>query len=446
MYRPLYRHVLLPVFDRIVKRRHTLQYWADFEQSQWWSAERQAEHQIAAIRNLIRHAWETCPFYRDTWQALGLHPRRLVSMDDLTAWPMITRETIRLNRIQMRTMAPHQMMSKSTGGSSGEPLHFDLNSDSNDRRTAMMFRGYGWAGGEPGTKQLYVWGGPLSTVGAWKRWKMQLHARIERHHVINCFEFTPEKMRDHFESMNRYRAEVIVAYTNPLYEFARYLDENKLVPVSPRSIIVGAEKLHSFQRELLERVFQAPVYETYGSREFMLIGAECNRHTGLHLSQENLFVEILDDNGQPTPHGEEGNVVITDLFNYGMPFIRYVNGDRAVAGFSQCTCGRSLPLLSKVTGRKLDTLETPDGRKVPGEFFPHLIKEFPSVRRFQVVQDSRERISLKLVAPSFSDSDRSRLLDAVRQCTGTVVNLDLNLVDDIPLTGAGKLKVVVRNI
>lgn len=445
MYRPLYRHVLLTVFDRLVKRRHTLQYWADFEQSQWWSPERQVQHQAAALRSLMQHAWETCPYYRETWQELGLFPHRLHSPDDLRAWPLITRETIRTHRTQMRTTAPCQLMSKSTGGSSGEPLHFDLSSDSNDRRTAMMFRGYGWAGGEPGSKQLYVWGGPLSTVSTWKRWKMQLHAKIERHHVINCFEFTPERMKAHFEALNRYRAEVIVAYTNPLYEFARFMDENKLTPASPQSIIVGAEKLHDFQRELLQRVFRAPVYETYGSREFMLIGAECNRHTGLHLSQENLLVEILDDNGQPTPAGEEGNIVITDLFNYGMPFIRYVNGDRAVAGFSECTCGRSLPLLSKVTGRKLDTLETPDGRKVPGEFFPHLIKEFPAVRRFQVVQDCRERILLKLVAPAFSETDRDRLLRAVRECAGTVVKLDLSLVEEIPLTGAGKLKVVVRN-
>src|SRR4029077_12302961 len=166
-------------------------------------------------------------------------------------------------------------------------------------------------------------------------------------------------------------------YTNPLYEFARYIQREGLSTVSPRSIIVGAEKLYPFQRSLIEEVFRAPVFETYGSREFMLIGAECDRHAGLHLSMENLLVEILDDDGSPTPAGQEGNVVITDLFNYGMPFVRYVNGDRAVAGFDLCPCGRGLPLLKKVVGRQLDVLETLDGRKVPGEFFPHLLKEFP---------------------------------------------------------------------
>src|SRR5207253_1358560 len=171
--------------------------------------------------------------------------------------------------------------------------------------------------------------------------------------------------------------EVIVAYTNPLYVFARALAQRRVTPFSPRAIVVGAEKLHGFQRELIEAVFQAPVFETYGSREFMLIAAECDRHAGLHVTADNLVVEVLDDDGRPTPGGEEGNVVVTDLFNYGMPFIRHVIGDRAVAGWGTCPCGRGLPLLKKVTGRRLDILRTPDGRQIPGEFFPHLLKDFP---------------------------------------------------------------------
>src|SRR5262249_23980294 len=154
----------------------------------------------------------------------------------------------------------------------------------------------------------------------------------------------------------------------------------------------------------------APVFETYGSREFMLIGAECDRHQGLHLTAEHLLVEILDDAGRPTPEGEEGNVVVTDLFNYGMPFIRYVTRDRAVAPRGACSCGGGLPLLAKVVGRQLDILSTPDGRRIPGEFFPHLLKDFPAIRRFQVVQAVPNRIQLRLVlGAGWSDSDERRV-------------------------------------
>ncbi len=447
MYRALYRHLLLPLFDGVVKGRQTLKHWAAAEESQWWSRGKLEAYQLEALSNLLQHAATTCPYYEETWRAQGLNPQAIHSSADLARWPLITRETIRRERLRMRTTAPLVRMSKATGGSSGEPLQFDLDSGSNDRRTAMMYRGYGWAGGEPGSKQLYVWGSHLGNVPLWKRWKADLHHRLDRHLILSCFEFTPDKMRAHLARWNRYRPEVVVAYTNPLYEFARFCEREGLRPAAPRSIIVGAEKLHDFQRETLTRVLGAPVYETYGSREFMLIGAECEQHTGLHLSMENLLVEILDDDGQPTPDGEEGNVVITDLFNYGMPFVRYVNGDRAVAGFTDCPCGRGLPLLRKVVGRQLDTLETPDGRKIPGEFFPHLIKEFPAIRRFQVVQETVARIDLKLVVDGgLTLADRETLLAEIRRCTGTAVAIELQLVDDIPLTKAGKHRVVVHAV
>jgi phenylacetate-CoA ligase len=447
MYGQLYRHLLLPIFDGVVKGRHTMTHWRNAEQSQWWPREQLEAFQLRSLQSLIAHARSTCPYYAEEWNARGLELSQLQSLHDFTAWPLLTRDIIRRNRLKMRTTAPVKRMTKATGGSSGEPLQFDLDSGSNDRRTAMTYRGYGWAGAAPGTKQLYIWGTPTGNVPAWKRLKMDLHHRFDRHLILSCFDFTPQRMRQHFDRMNRYRAEVIVAYTNPLYEFARFLKRESLTPVKPHSIVVGAEKLHDFQRTLIEDVFGAPIFETYGSREFMLIGAECEHHSGLHLSMENLLVEVLNEDGSPTPHGEEGNVVITDLFNYGMPFIRYVNGDRAVAGFDACPCGRGLPLLKKVVGRQLDTLETPDGRKIPGEFFPHLIKEFPAVRRFQVVQEKLEMITVKLVVDGgLTLAEREQLLAEVRKCTGTQVEVQLQMVDDIPLTKAGKLKVVVHAV
>lgn len=447
MYGSLYRHLLLPVFDGWVKGRQTMTHWQQAERRQWLPRQELEAAQLTALQQLVAHAEKTCPYYASLWQSHGLTATNLQSLADFQRWPLLTRESLRKHRLQLRTQAPLKLMAKSTGGSSGEPVHFDLDSGSNDRRTALMYRGYGWAGGQPGSRQLFIWGTALNSVSRWKRWKISLHHRFDHHRVLSCFEFTPDKMPGHVRQLNAYRPEVIVAYTNPLYELARYVDAHGLAVHQPRSLIVGAEKLHDFQRELIERVFRAPVFETYGSREFMLIGAECPEHNGLHLSIDNLLVEILDEAGQPTPPGEEGQVVITDLYNYGMPFIRYVNGDRAVAGFSDCACGRGLPLLQRVVGRQLDILQTPDGRRIPGEFFPHLLKDYPVVQRFQVVQTELTRITLKIVAAGgLALADRERLLQDIRSVAGRVVEIDLQQVTDIPLTKAGKLKVVVNEL
>lgn len=448
MYGWLHRHILLPAFETGFKRRKTMRYWKELEQSQWLPAPRLQQLQLRALRQLLDHAAQHCPYYRNRWRESGLHPEDVRSQDDFQRWPVIDRQEIRLHRLEMRAQLPGlRTFSKSTGGSSGVPLHFDLNTDSDDRRTAAWHRGYSWANAGPGTKQFYLWGAALGQRPRWRKWKDALYNRFHRRLAVSSFDLTDATVPRVLDLYNRYRPDALVAYTNPLYFFAKALEERGLVPFSPRGIVVGAEKLHDFQRKQIERVFRAPVFETYGSREVMLIGAECDRHEGLHLTAENLLVEILDGDGTPTPDGEEGNVVVTDLYNYGMPFIRYLNGDRAVAGWRMCSCGRGLPLLRCVVGRRLDVLHTPDGRHLPGEFFPHLMKDFPEVQRFQVIQERPERIEMRVVLKGGWQGNHRRVVEEeVGKRLGATAQFDIVSVADIPLTAAGKLRVVVNTV
>jgi phenylacetate-CoA ligase len=444
----IYRHAVLPAYESLYQRRHTLRYLRQLDRSQWLSAAEIQTQQFASLKRIVEHAERHCPYFQRSWSALGLSSADLRNLDDFRRWPLTEKKQIRENRLEMRaTDIQRPLLAKSTGGSTGTPLQFDLDMGSHERRWAAMLRGYGWAGGTPGTKQFHLWGAPLEAQPLKRRLKDRIFNLVQRRRMVNSFHLSDETVPDILRELNRYRPDVIVAYTGAIFQFARSLAERNLHPFSPKSIIVGAEKLHGFQRELIESVFRCRVFETYGSREFMLIGAECSEHRGLHVTSEQLLVEILNDDGQPTPAGQAGNVVITDLFNYGMPFIRYVNGDQALAGFDQCTCGRGLPLLREVRGRRLDAIRTPDGKLVPGEFFPHLFKDFPAVRQFQVVQPAQDRLELRVVLlPDMKDSDRSRILKIISETVGQHVQLAWQPVQDIPLTRTGKHMVVVSHV
>jgi phenylacetate-CoA ligase len=444
-YCRFYRNFLFPIFDRIVKRRHTTRYWRLAEESQWWSNAALQSKQLQDLKSIVGYAYEHCDYYRRTWTEHGLKLEQLQSLEDFYRWPVLTREHVRENRLGLQSSTIKKRLTKTTGGSTGEPLEFDLDPDSNQRRTAMTFRGYDWAGGGPGNRRLLIWGADLRPAAPWRRWKRALHHWVDNEKVLNCFDFSYETMGRHFQSMQRFRPQVLIAYTNPLYEFARYLREKSLVPTGIRSIIVGAEKLHDFQRTLIQEVFHAPVFETYGSREFMLIAAECEHHMGMHLSTENVLVQVADDDGQPTPDGQEGNVIVTDLFNRAMPFIRYLSGDRAIAGFTQCSCGRGLPLLKQIVGRRLDVIKTPNGRVVPGEFFPHFFKDYKAIRRFQVRQERLHEIEIHLMVDSpLMDQTRWEIQQQLQQALGVELKIQLQEVESIPLTKSGKLQVVVN--
>lgn len=442
-----FRRGLIRLYEGGLRRRSVFRYWRELDASQWHPLEHLKAAQFDRLRQFLQQVQATSPWYGAAWRAASLDARDLHQPEDFRHWPMIEKDIIRAHRVAMRTTSPGgSLIAKATGGSSGVPMQFDLDTDSDEQRIAAWHRGYEWAGAAPGTRQWYLWGVAPSSWAPWRKQKAQLYDRLYRRTTVSCFDLSEATMPVFLDSLVRTRPHVIVSYTNAIYEFARMLEARRCIPPAPRSVVVGAEKLHDFQRVTIERVFRAPVFETYGCREFMLIGAECELHSGLHLTMENLYVELVDDAGVPVAPGVEGNVVVTDLTNLGMPFVRYVTGDRAIAGVDPCPCGRGLPLLSKVTGRRLDIITTPDGHILPGEFFPHILKELGSVQRYQVIQERLDTIVVKLVAPGWTPSDEEWFRREVTAVAGTAVRLEIQPVAEIPLTAAGKLQVVVNRL
>jgi phenylacetate-CoA ligase len=439
-YEWLFRRVLYPVYESGIRRRKTLAYLAEYERNQWLSEDEIAAIQWRKLAALIQHCWQEVPYYQRRWRELDVAPGDIRSIEDYAKLPLLTKQDIRDNTDDLKaTSLRDRLVYKATGGSTGEPLRFGYTRESHERRNAVMWRGYGWAGSRMGRRTLYLWGIGVGSPTPWKRFKENaFHATFGRK-FLNSFGMTEANLVDYADAIDRYRPEIIVAYVAPLVELARWLLATGRKPVRPEAIITGAEALHDAQRQVLEQAFGCPVFNTYGCREFMLIASECEQRDGMHIHADHLAVELLDARSD-----QPGDVVITDLHNYGMPFLRYVNGDIATPRAHGCACGRGLPMLSHVEGRRLDTLRTPSGKILPGELIVAIFLDAPGIKRYQVTQRTLDSLDLTLVrGPDFDDATLSSIRRRVEALLDPGMALRIGYAEDIPLLRSGKTRVTV---
>ncbi|MGB3460886.1 MAG: phenylacetate--CoA ligase family protein [Rhodanobacter lindaniclasticus] len=445
-YEKAFSRVLYPLWESGLRRRHTLAYLADYQRDQWLAPEQIAALQWQRLKQLLEHCERTVPYYRQRWREAGIAVADIRTLDDYAQLPVLTKADIRQHFDALQAEGWHdRVLNKATGGSTGDPLRFGYTRESYERRTAVMWRGYGWAGSRMGRRTLFVWGGAVGTPHRFQQFKDRVYNAAFARHVLNSFNMTDANMAEFADAIDRYRPQVIVGYVGPLVRLAQWLLDTGRRVVAPQSIIGAAESLHEFQREIIECAFGCPAYNTYGCREFMLIASECERREGLHVNADHLVVELQRRPGALAT--EPGEVVITDLFNYGMPFVRYLNGDVATASDHVCSCGRGLPLLQRVDGRLLDAIRTPAGHLLPGEFFPHMLKDVPGLARFQVVQRRLDQLDLSLVrGPGFDDSSLAYIRRELAKVVGDSLQLNVHFVDDIPLTPSGKWRVCISEL
>lgn len=445
MYQGLLRNVLQPAHESLIKRRNVRRYQRLLRSSEWWSPDQLRAFQHRELSALLQHAYHHIPFWRERLRRLRITPESIRSISDLTMLPILEKKDIRDYRDRM--VADHErntLWAKSTGGSTGEPVHFYYTADSYDWRRAATRRGYEWAGAADGTPTIHVWGVALQNQSRLSLAKQVLHRRVLRQTLFNAFEFDVSAMARCVRAINRQKPAAIVGYTNPLVTLARFVNDGQRLTHYPKAVISAAETLFDYQRREIEGAFRCRVFNTYGSREFMLIAAECGSESGLHISAENLIVEVVREDGTPAQPGEAGEIVITDLHNFGMPFIRYRIGDVGTLSRDLCSCGRGLPLLQNVLGRSLDMIRTATGKALPGEFFPHVMKDFSWVDKFQVVQDSGSSVRIRIVCngdrPAESFGKLDRLIGAA---LGDGIAIQYEFVPDIPLTKTGKRRVTI---
>ena len=395
-YAAFFGAILLPSWER-VRRRDTLKYLEYLEASQWLPHEERSKRELVELRLLLSHAQAHIPYYRELFRRERFDPRGVASRRDLEALPLLTRQIVRERYADLVDPAHRgKNLKKGTSGSTGTPLKFEYSMTSECWRQAAKVRGYGWAGYRPGLKTFYYW---AAVSAARPGLKMRADRALRRETFVDSMKQDIASRRAALALLRRVRPSVVVCYTQSCAQFARWILDEGLRDWDDVPVICGAEAVLPGDRAVLAGAFGPAIFETYGSRETMLMAAECEAHDGLHIQEENLVVEVVGDR-RAVPRGQPGDVVVTDLHNFGMPLIRYVNGDVATLAESDaCACGRGLARVSRVDGRRADTLWDREGNAVPGIVFHVLFSDARReiVRQFQAMQSGDGAVVLKVV-------------------------------------------------
>lgn len=337
----------------------------------------------------------------------------------------------------------------STGGSTGLPLKFYVTRESYERRMAVADRGYGWAGAQEGRRAFFVWGTPIYAPGRIKRVKQVLQHRLQCRCYFDSFNFSDVEKSRCCKQINAYKPAALVGYAGNLVALARFVAERpERLRWKAETLVTAAEGLHPGDRELLRSTLCDEVFESYGSREVMLIGMECRAHGGYHLAIDNVLCEVVDEHGCPLPPGVCGRIVVTDLFNRANPFVRYEIGDLGVMGDGPCPCGLPFPLLAEVSGRSQEVIRRADGETMTALFVPHLMKEFNWVQGYQLVQEVERNheltVSLVTSAP-LADCATGAIEQKLREKLGEGMTIRFERVSTLQKTASGKTPIVVAD-
>ncbi len=422
--------------------RDVERYYETLNATQWLSRSQVKELQDEKLRRLIRHAYRSVPYYRTRMQDAKLRPEDIRGQDDLHKLPFLTKDDVRkhLHFDIMADGVKHADILKiTTSGSTGEPFVCYADRSQLEFRWAATLRSQEWTGYRFGDPTVRLW---HQTLGMTKKQAFQEHADawFANRTFIPVFEMTDAKLEEMIALICEKRPVLIDGYAEAFDFLAQYLATRGGMPFRPKALMSSAQSLPQKSREIIEAGFGCKVFDKYGSREFSGIAYESDAHNGHLVVAEGYIVEVLVD-GRPAKPGEVGEVVITDLNNFCMPFIRYRIGDLAEALADEpSTCGRGLPRIGDIQGRVQSIIQGTDGRFVPGTFFAHALKEYDyALKRFQVVQEEPNAIRFRVVKGGrYSDEVLDEVKALIREYLGPDLRIDVEFAENIEMVRTGK--------
>lgn len=445
LYTRVVSGLVFPLHERL-KHHDSVAVRNRLETSQWWGRDQLEALQLERLRSLLQHARQHVPYYRNLFARIGFDPAAISSLADLQRLPFLGKPEIRANTEALKADNAVGLARFNTGGSSGEPLIFFIGNQRVSHDVAAKWRATRWWGVDIGDPEIVVWGSPIELTAQDR--VRAIRDKLLRTELLPAFEMSDAKLDGFVARIRARQPKMLFGYPSALSHIGQHAQKRgiRMDDLGIKVAFCTSERLYDHQREVIERVFGCPVANGYGSRDAGFIAHQCPSG-GMHLTAEDIIVEIVDSEGRVLPPGQAGEIVVTHLATGDFPFIRYRTGDVAVMDTASCACGRGLPMLKEIQGRTTDFVVARDGTVMHGLALIYILRDLPQVAGFRIVQETLEHTRVQVVpGPGFDAGTTLRIQHGLAARLGEGVRIDVEQVNEIAPEKSGKYRYVVSKV
>jgi phenylacetate-CoA ligase len=415
----------------------------------YWSQARLADYQLKKLREIVRYSYDHVPFYHRKMEELSVRPYDIRSLSDLNRLPVLSKDEIRANskEIVSDEYDTNRLRALYTSGSTGKPLHIYVTKKEDMIRKVKHLRANVGCGQKPRDR----WVALTSPSHFSEASRIQ---RILRIYSPCAFISVFDDLNKQFSVLEKVKPDVLGGYSSSVLLLAKEAVKRDS-KIKPRLIFTGAEIIDSRSRNFIEESFDAPIFDQYATIEFERVAWQCEERSEYHIDADLVITQFVDENGEEVAPGERGQIVCTSLFSYAMPFIRYTVGDVGVPSDGKCNCGRCLPLMKVIEGRKDSMLLLPDGRLLSPFTILMTVSQFKMINdvdQFRFIQRDTDRFLLQIKKKNDKVDEKIMEKEFVAHIKKSL-NVDafdpkfeVVFVDEIPLDKSGKFSPVVTEL
>jgi len=413
-----------------------------------WDKNKLEEYQNNKIKYVVNYAYENTKFYNDLFKNSDIKPYNIKNIQDIKKIPITSKKDLQNRPAEFisKEYDINNLIPKSTSGSTGRPLNMYISQAEDDYRKAKRLRTQISCGQKVRDKWVAI------TRPSHFSYISNFHRTLGFFAPVSISVF--ESSETQISLLEKINPEVLDGFASSLYLLAKEVEKRGLKTITPRVIFSGAELSDKHTRDYIGKVFGAPVYDQYASIEVERMAWQCPERNEYHIDADSILLEFLDEDGEEVAPGETGEIVVTSLFNKAMPLIRYAIGDVGIPSHDECPCGRTLPLMKIIEGRKGDLINLPDGRIMTPTAFQYVMRGPFQVYidQWRVIQKKVDLLKIEIVKKktllneeTFEDEVRSFILNILNFDADTL-NIDIEYLNVIPLEKSGKLRPVVSEM